>query len=67
MGFNDNPFDNSGSTFRPDKGHGDLPDHFDLTQKLPHIGGADQVRADKNGNVINGTTHIGPIKLPWEP
>jgi len=65
-----NPFN---TTLRPDddnihmdRAHGDYPEHLDMTRRLPDFGGSDQVRVNSDGDILDGTTHIGKLKLPWE-
>lgn len=50
-----------------DRAHDGKPEHVDLTRRLPEVGGADKVEVDFDGNVIGGSTHAGPVKMPWEP
>ncbi|EDN68647.1 hypothetical protein BGP_0473 [Beggiatoa sp. PS] len=51
--------------FQIDKPHDGKPVHVDLTTVIPNIGGADKVGVDFNGNIIDGSTHIGPQKIKW--
>lgn len=37
--------------------------HYDLMQSIQ--GGTDQVRINKSGQVIGGTTNIGKAKMNW--
>ena len=40
--------------------------HFDIMTDLRReIRGIEKVRIDPNGNVMNGETVVGPIKMPW--
>ena len=38
--------------------------HHDVLQAIE--GGTDQIRTSPQGEVLGGTTNIGPAKLPWE-
>ncbi len=49
--------------FQIDRPHGDKPSHVDLATRFP--GGADKVEVGFDGNVIGGSTHIGPTKIKW--
>lgn len=49
------------TNFAIDGSHGGKPVHVDLTSKFTD--GADKVAVDYNGNIIGGSTHIGPMKL----
>lgn len=52
----------------PDNDHNGLPDHIDFTTilpNLPEMKGADQVRIDNFGNVINGVTHVKSLDIQW--
>ena len=49
--------------FAIDRPHGNKPVHVDLTSKFS--GGADKVDVDFSGNIIGGSTHIGPTKMNW--
>lgn len=51
--------------FQIDRPHDGKSEHVDLTRVLRNIGGADKVEVDFNGNVIGGSTQIGPIKMKW--
>ncbi|MCP4700371.1 MAG: hypothetical protein GY862_26490 [Gammaproteobacteria bacterium] len=50
--------------FQIDRPHDGKPEHVDLTVKIPGIG-ADKVEVGFNGNVIGGSSHIGPQKIKW--
>ncbi len=50
--------------FQIDRPHDGKPEHIDLTVRIPGLG-ADKVEVDFNGNVIGGSTHIGPKKIKW--
>jgi hypothetical protein len=51
--------------FSLDQPHADKPEHIDLTARFE--GGADKVEVDFNGDVIGGSTQIGPVNLKWNP
>ena len=50
--------------FQIDRPHAEKPVHVDLTVRIPGLG-TDKVEVDFNGNVLGGSTHIGPKKLIW--
>ncbi len=50
--------------FQIDRPHAGKIEHVDITARIPNIG-ADKVEVDFNGNIIGGSTHIGPMKLNW--
>lgn len=37
--------------------------HFDVMQAIQ--GGTDQARVSPQGDILGGTTNIGPIKMDW--
>jgi len=41
--------------------------HYDVTVRIPSVGGADHMRVREDGSVINGETCIGKAKMQWEP
>ena len=49
--------------FQIDRPHDDKPVHIDLTSKLP--GGADKAEINYDGDIIGGSTSVGPIKMDW--
>lgn len=51
--------------FQPDRPHAGKSEHADLTVRIPGFG-ADKVEVGFNGNVIGGSTNIGPKKLNWK-
>lgn len=50
--------------FQIDCAHAGKPEHVDLTARIPGLG-ADKVDVDFNGNVLGGSTQIGPTKITW--
>ncbi len=53
------------SNFQVDRPHAMKPEHVDLTAILPSMRGADKVEVDFNGDVIGGSTQVGPTKISW--
>lgn len=60
------PYHGLGASVFRDRAHAGYPEHIDLVQRIPEIGGADKVRIDLNGNVLGGATHIGKNKINWD-
>jgi hypothetical protein len=54
--------------FHPDLDNTAHGTHHDVVQRLPDLPeqkGAEQMRISPEGDLIGGTTNIGPIKLNW--
>jgi hypothetical protein len=45
------------------KAHGP---HYDAITPLPDLKAAEQIRVAPEGEVIGGTTNVGPIKMHWD-
>lgn len=39
--------------------------HYDIITGIDR--GVDKLRIDPSGDLIDGETQIGPVKMPWEP
>jgi len=50
--------------FQIDRAHAGKAKHVDLTARIPGLG-ADKAEVDFNGNVLRGSTQIGPTKMKW--
>ena len=61
-----NPLNFEDTNISLDRAHGGLPEHVDMTVKLPEYGMADQIRVDcQTGDVLGGTTHVGGDEIHW--
>lgn len=48
---------------KPDLGNQAHEPHYDVMQAIE--GGTDQTRVSPQGDVMGGTTNIGPTKIDW--
>lgn len=57
------PFCDLDLKIKPDLDNQAHEPHYDAVKAIQ--GGTDQVRISPQGDVIGGTTNIGPIKMDW--